>query len=1820
MITEPNSTAKKALDNLRLRLLDLSAKNSLINFKHSKKNSLRIIDELPDQLANELLADKEMRFIPVPEPKIDELEEAGYIYIDPDTNQTSSTKNYPSAEDWAKHKGLKTEYQVPKPSERETQLEKHQDNAIQVLHYPHEMESKLKNLLQSSQSAILETGANILYMSFGFLQWFEDKAKNPYVAPLFLIPVRIHKGRLNPETSIYEYTLKYSGEDIIPNLSLREKLKNDFSMALPELDELSTPEKYLHKVENLIKFNKPEWQVKRYISLALLNFNKLLMYLDLDPSNWPAGYKITHHPIVSEFLTGREVKSKINKSFNEEHLIDEIDNVHTDYPIIYDADSSQHSAVIDAVKGKNLVIEGPPGTGKSQTITNIIAAAMSQKKRVLFVAEKLAALEVVKNRLDQAGLGDFCLELHSHNSQKRKVLDEINLRLNNKGRYRSPSKINNEISRFEEHKQTLSGHVNLIKSKWKNTGIKIHHIFTSASFYRSLSKINPSELHLENFDGWKLTRDIQRKNKDQIKAYINAYNDISSQLKDKNQIENHPWYGLYNPHLQIFDLENVEKKLLNWQTSLASLSAALTDLYTELDVKDDLFLKSLDELTIIAEDIEKLSKIKKNVDHKSIPRIIGNDLVNVKNYYNLFILIQKEYRDISKKTGSKILENLSKTESYKKSFVLLKRHINSSVKPATIERELYSVKKTYTAILNLSTPIKNIKKALGCSSEKILNMTPAGIKEVKKIIELVVSLPPYCWHYRDSLFENDELDNFLPKLKQEINTLNELENKLKNIFNLKILPDINEIIDLQSEINSKNIFRWFSRSWHKSRNKLKSLSIDNKLKFSKLYSYTNMLIDFINLKNQIKANPDYQRTLGRHAKGSDTDIDMLVSLRNWYKSIRMEYGILSEDRANIGNSIIKLDQKDGQTIRYLYEEGIIYNIEKILNELNSKAGIFNQLNEVVKNNYSIIGEKGINKNFISELEEAFINIKHIINDSMYINDLSELIERLVKLQQNHDKWIKLNFDDTIFKGKLSLQPGIDKPNKKGLLILKHTIEAASLINLRLNSNEAKKMALMNSSEKKFNFLFKQSEKIKKYIVLSREKYNDFRNTTEINYNQWTLSLGKELKNIMKKNKKALNDIPALQNWIDYIRELKRTNDTGFYKITNLVEKGKLKIDQVKNTYLASFFDFLAREVLIENPQLAEFSGSRHQTIQNNFKEYDNRLKTLQCEKIAANIDNIDVPQGYRGGKISEYTELSLLRHECSLKRPKTPIRGLFKRAGNALMSLKPCFMMGPMSVSQYLEAGKFEFDLIIMDEASQIKPEDALSTIARGKQLVVVGDPKQLPPTSFFDRTIESEAYDPTCLEESESILDASIPMFTCRRLRWHYRSQHQSLIAFSNYYFYDSDLILFPSPSKENGSYGIKYSRIKNGCFINRKNIDEAQIITDTLKHHFHNNPDESIGIIAMSSEQRNRIEQTVESLAKEDSEFQKMLESNSEKQESLFIKNLENVQGDERDVIFVSLTYGPKEPGGKVPKRFGPINTDSGWRRMNVLLTRSKKRMHVFSSMDSQDIVIDSKAKKGIKTLKNLLKYCETGKLGDNKVINKNYIESSFEKHLSDILSKEGFKCTPKVGASGFFIDLAVIAPENPGHYLMGIEYDGTTYTSANSTRDRDRLREGVLKNLGWTITRIWSPDWFKNPEAQTAPIIKKLHEIKDLTSSQDKDIINEIENIIQKNNKDYFQPEDFSFHGLDLKDKLIVFDNEVISKKYTNTDKNKKLLRPAVIEALVYYLPCSKSDFFENIPSYLINGTDESEMEFLEYILKIINTTLEESDNIIATSISS
>ena len=1020
---------------------------------------------------------------------------------------------------------------------------------------------------------------------------------------------------------------------------------------------------------------------------------------------------------------------------------------------------------------------------------------------------------------------------------------------------------------------------------------------------------------------------------------------------------------------------------------------------------------------------------------------------------------------------------------------------------------------------------------------------------------------------------------------------------------------------MRTGLAKTGLFRWFDGAWRASRRGLLGLAATPGARFKELAALVDALCGYAQDKRALEEHGRFKNTLGTHFTGADTRIADLVALRDWYKAVRHSYGIGFGPRAALGDAVLAMRTELARGIQSLAGQGLVDRADEALREIGELKTALSSYWAIQGSDAPLVAPDGPWSRLVALLRSNLAIAQGQLNDpDASLADLETTAAHIAELDALLQAWSESQVDPQWFGGESDLLVEPARLTDEALASAEHTRALAQIIDQGIATPILKEAVYRNPSRELFESLQSHADRLALAWQAHVNQRALFANLTELDLDAWHRATDAKLEAIKSRNEMALAKPDWLSNWLDYVRVRYRTASIGFGPLAKAMESGVLAADSIDAGYKLAVHDLLARQILKEIPRLAQFSGNTQQALQKQFRQYDEQLKRLQRERVAWRIAQKEVPEGQLGAKVSSYTDLALLRRECAKKKRHIPLRQLVLRAGDALAALKPCFMMGPMSVAQYLAPGELNFDLVVMDEASQMKPEDALGSIARADQLVVVGDPKQLPPTSFFDKIIEDDDEDSTAIAVSESILDTALPMFDARRLRWHYRSKHEQLIAFSNHAFYDSGLVVFPAPHSESEELGVKFTRVARGRFVNRRNVEEARVIATAVQRHLMQRPEESIGVVAMSAEQRDQIERAIEDVAKDDPLFQELLEENLRIDEPLFVKNLENVQGDEREVIFISCTYGPEEIGGKVFQRFGPINSDVGWRRLNVLFTRAKKRMHVFSSMGADDIVLTERSKRGVEALKGFLAFAETGHL-HQAISTGKPPDSDFEVAVANALGDAGFQCVPQVGVAGFFIDLAVRDPGNPGRYLMGIECDGVSYHSAKSVRDRDRLRQAVLERLGWRIRRIWSTDWYRNPRAEIEPIIRELNALKTEPPPAQPAVAEPpvpaqtVELEQQELALDIAMPEE-----LDLRERLILLDRKVIRAEEPDTPDSQRLLRPAMLEALLEYRPLTKSEFVELIPLYLRQATSSHEGKYLEQVLRMI----EESEmEVIATA---
>jgi very-short-patch-repair endonuclease len=529
--------------------------------------------------------------------------------------------------------------------------------------------------------------------------------------------------------------------------------------------------------------------------------------------------------------------------------------------------------------------------------------------------------------------------------------------------------------------------------------------------------------------------------------------------------------------------------------------------------------------------------------------------------------------------------------------------------------------------------------------------------------------------------------------------------------------------------------------------------------------------------------------------------------------------------------------------------------------------------------------------------------------------------------------------------------------------------------------------------------------------------------------------------------------------------------------------GEVAFAELPRAFRRAFHQKWVTAAVQERPALREFATMTHEQRVEEFRRLDAAVLRENRDALVARLrDEVQAKLRMPEAKAA----MPFLQREMARERRHAPLRRTLQQSGVAIRAIKPCFMMSPLSVAQLLDGGAGpSFDLVIFDEASQLPSEDAVGAIVRGARLVVVGDPKQLPPTNFFSVMAGQEAApladDGTPLfEDTESVLEeflgAGVPK---TRLRWHYRSTHESLITFSNVSFYEADLHTFPSVETESHAEGLVFRFVEGGVYEGKGlNLVEARQVVDEVVRHAKENPDLSLGVGTFNLRQQVAIQDELEARRRADPTLERFF--SRDRPEPFFVKNLENIQGDERDVILLSVTYA-KGHDGRLRKNFGPINGENGWRRLNVLTTRARRKMIVFSSMRGDEIDVTDAAQRGPALMRDFLLYAERGHLAGMKPTEAAEAESVFEREVAAELTRRGLRIQPQVGVAGYRIDMAVLDDEVRGRYVCGIECDGVSYHASETARDRDRLRQQVLEDRGWEIHRVWSVDWFKDREGQ-------------------------------------------------------------------------------------------------------------------------------------------
>lgn len=1614
-----NPVENKKIEYWKSQLLDTGKRNKMINYRETARATLKIV-----------------------EPGLDELY-ANYVQ-----NENELTFEYPLDKD----SDIRT-YSVLRLFDRLSCPIPVLLGDIKVATSFQESKKTLKNLRNKSKLALEEQGTNILYLSLGFIEWQENHGSHHswVKSPLILVPVSLTVETLNAPFKLVRYD-----DDVVVNPTLQHLLSADYGIELPPFDpDKDTVEDYLKTLEDIA--DEKGWRIIREASIGLLSFLKINMYKDLENNI----ENISNNAVLKAMLGDTSEIVNIPeelKSYNHDTLIPK------ECFQVLSADSSQQDAIELSKRGVSFVMQGPPGTGKSQTITNIIAEALAADKKVLFVSEKMAALQVVYKRLSELGLAEFCLALHSHKANKKQVLDDIQNTLSLK-KTRVKQEAIEELDRLNFERTELNQYATELHEEIAPLNISCYDVY---GILDNLKSATDALFSIEDVD--KITRET-------LNETIYNLENLANYINNSNfDLENNPWFGVVINSLSLEDKQVMDKNINLIVKYLSELISNITDLVAKYGLNNPDTLQSVEEF---------IGFIKTLLQISAIPEIIfDND-----NIRDLEEFTQKSADRIG--TLIKDRENIDSwfysdvynvdLEKAKSDIDSKKEELAKSLESSIIHNVAENIDNYYDDISDMLNSITNVVNIANSDMAMLCLDMPVTLANLSILHDLIVELKtqPSCQkQWFDARILSSAISN-ISKYKELSAKINSLNSEILNTWEKEIFEiDYTEILN-RFKTDYKGIFKVFNSNYRADKKTIIKHSKDPLAKISdqqivdvllKIKELNELTAELTNNKSSI------DEMYGSAFSGTSTDWESVSLDLSSLQKILSLYPAASTQ--NEFKSILINNEYDKLSRVYAtFEELSAERIQAICSNYNR---LF--LNKLDSNEdmHSIISKVKETLDALGELKAQIKNLKGIYKDKDSHIGLFVKLEKAIELRKAESV---LQEEENLFKtyyGDSYKYTSTDWDEIK-----QHIANKKEFDNLTSGKNISEQFlqAIATNSEKRTDITSK-IENIAKSLLDT----NTLQPFFEKIFGEGVSSLSIDV--LENKYSKCLGKVELLEKYLEYKTFRDKCISCGLEEFILSVEKDCIK--DVVDSFKKRFYMLWLSKVLDTKPSIANFKSVTHDKTVNDFCTHDEHQLSIARMRIREKLIN-NLPSKDR--LLSAHDEMSILTRELGKKRRIMPIRKLFKTIPNLLLKIKPCFMMSPLSVSYFLEAQTYNFDMVIFDEASQIFPEDAIGAILRSKQVIIAGDTKQLPPTNFFassannlegqfdasDDEYEDEIFD-SILEETASILPN-------RTLLWHYRSRHEDLIAFSNSHIYKNELITFPGSATSKEDTGVEYYKVANGIYEDRCNIPEAKKCVQLIIEHIENHPDLSLGIIAFSEKQQSTIEQVLYEYREQHPEYEWFFDEN--KDEPFFIKNLENVQGDERDTIIFSICYA-KNSRGTMLMNFGPLGKQGGERRLNVAVTRAKTNIKLVGSIEPTDIDLDRAKSDGARLLRSYIEFAMKGS-STLPASQEETIENrdDFCDCIYDFLVSKGFKVSRNIGCSDYKIDLAVEHPKENGTFIVGIECDGVNYSSARTARERDHLRPQILKNMGWNMYRIWSTAWIKNTKEEQERLLNFIND---------------------------------------------------------------------------------------------------------------------------------
>jgi very-short-patch-repair endonuclease len=1567
------------LSRWQRKLLDLSLRNNLLSFK-STKRAVRLDAPEPGQLEDILAEGHALKLLPRP-----------------DLMEGSDPRSQ------AIYEGRQLE-----DVRRERALDALQRNEVFVGLMEDEMETRLVELYRTARTTLQEGGSNTLYLALGFLSWTRD-ASDPkrYRAPLILIPVTLDRRSVRSG-----FSLKLHDDEPRFNPTLIEMLRQDYDLRLDIGDtEIPKDDRGLDiagiwkKVSTAIRDVKG-WEVVDDVVLSTFSFAKYLMWKDLTERT----EQLKENPVVRHLIeTPREHYPSPIAFPNPKRLDSELPPQETFCPL--PADSSQLVAVVAGSRGKDFVLIGPPGTGKSQTISNVIAQCLAENKRVLFVSEKMAALDVVYRRLKDVGLGEFCLELHSNKARKVEVLEQLKRSWDATGEI-DPETWKSEAQRLGRLRAELNRYVERLHQRHSN-GLSAYEAIGRVVAGKDVPQLGLSwpSIHAHDVATLEGLREVAE------------LLDINAQAVGERSLTSSPLAHIVHTEWSP-----------GWQASLLDAAKHLVPASDDMDaagrgLEAAIGLPTLELTRRMRGGLAILARI--------LPQASGQD-----------------WRFALRPDAKAVSEAMQRGATLVATHRQLKGELPS---PWTIR-----------TIDSLRTAVQLVTRSRELYSALTAAWADALCSELRTASEMLAKHKEYAGQL--SLKYGDGAERLdVQRLQRE------LESAEKAIW-----P-----------------FGWFKRRTLSKTLKAVAVSGDE----PDVSGDIRRLVKMKGLQTELAAKEELSARTGEVWQGMQSDLAAIRATLAYQGALAKCHGRQAWE--DVGLDAVSEGRCGNAMAENLARMRELRRLDAEVDRLSSLGA---DTQQVWAGHKTDLSAAGVALTFQSALSAARDGKSWSDDEfgavedgrcgsaaSVALRNMRELRRLEQELDQLHDLEAKTG---GLWSGLRTKLDEVERATKFSTSIAT-AIGSMATTTQELAAVKAPIERLLGDG----NMLLDPAGPIASAGHAYLGAWTGFQ--AAVDRFSFASGLPPEDKTTLgdlapsalsKRCKQVLEHSGKINAWCAWRKVRTQAIAVGLAPLVAAIEQGIVVTKTVRHVFDTDYSRWWLNGFVDGDEVLRTFVSAEHEKRIRDFKNLDDRFTDLTRAWVRAQLC-ADLP---KQDSVSRNSEWGLLRYEMQKKRNHLPLRELLSRTPTAITKLTPCLLMSPLSVAQYLSAEAAAFDVVVFDEASQIPVWDAVGAIARAKQVIMVGDPKQLPPTSFFDRA-ESDADDADVEADLESILDecigANLPTLN---LSWHYRSRHESLIAFSNYRYYQGELVTFPSPVTEDKA--VSFHHVHDGQYEKggaRINKPEAKALVADLVARLRSPTFKAsgltIGVVTFNSEQQRLIEDLLDEERRRDPGIEPYFMDSL--LEPVFVKNLESVQGDERDIMYFSLTYGPSV-GGTVSMNFGPMNKQGGERRLNVAITRARHELRVFSSLRPEQMDLSRTQAAGVRDLKHFMEFAERGAraLGEAVAGSVGDFESPFEQAVAAALAELGWRLHSQVGVSAFRIDLGVVDDEAPGNYLAGVECDGATYHRSATARDRDKLREHVLRGLGWDIVRIWSTDWWVDAVGTAEKVDAQLRALRE------------------------------------------------------------------------------------------------------------------------------